>query len=398
MTSSATALKINELLTKRNNAWEAEGKPLADINHERALNAEETQKWERVNAEFDEITRRIDALQLSDEQERQVAEFRQGMENDPGLRTAIETELRALINREKSEFDMRFTTKEFKRALTSTTAASGGNTVPTTFWDELVRPLRDFSSVLQAGATIITTASGETIEIPTLATTGSAVQVAESAAITGTDPTFGKPSLKAYKLGEIVLAPKELLTDSGIDIESLIATLIGENIGVLLGQRLATGTGVGQTAGIITAATVGKTGAAQAATFDDLIDLFFSVAAPYRSRSSFIVADLAFAALRKIKGNDGQYVWQPSVQLGQPDLILGRPAYADSNMAGPGSAAKSVGFGDVSKYWVRYVNSLNFERSDHAAFTNDQIAFKGTLRADGLLVDASAFKTFQGAV
>ncbi|MDY7528457.1 MULTISPECIES: phage major capsid protein [unclassified Cryobacterium] len=394
---TTTRENIDRLLAERARDWEATGKPLADIAATREFNAEEGQTWARVNAAFDAASARIKTLELSEDQERQIAEFRESVGSDDALSTAIANEIRAvLLGDQRGGADFAFTTREFKRALTSTTAASGGNTVPATFWAELIRPLRDFSSILQAGATIITTASGEEITMPTLASAGTAAQTAESIALSGTDPTFGKASLKSYKLGEVVLAPRELIEDSAVDIESLIATLIGENIGVLLGQRLAVGTGTGQTAGLATAATTGKTGAAYAATFDDLIDLFFSVGAPYRTRASFIVADQAFASLRKIKGSDGQYVWQPSVQQGQPDLILGKPAFADANLAAPTNGAKSVLFGDVSKYWVRYVNTLRFERSDHAAFTNDQVAFKGTLRADGVLTDASAVKAFAG--
>jgi HK97 family phage major capsid protein len=259
----------------------------------------------------------------------------------------------------------------------------------------MVRPLRDLSSLLQAGSRVVVTASGETIPIPRLASPGAAASATEGAAATGTDPTFDQVSWGAYELAQPIITSRRLVEDSAIDIEGLIGSLIGENIGVLLGQRLATGTGTGQTLGLANAATVGVTGAGTAPTFDELIDLETSVPAPYRTLSSWVVADTALATLRKEKDANGHYLWQPAVTLGQPDLIHGRPVYPDANMT-VGNSAVSVLYGDFSRFWVRVVNNLRIERSDHIKFLERQIAFLGVMRADAVLTDLSAIKSFKG--
>ena len=392
---------LKSLLDERANLWTAQGQPLADIANERAFTAEEQQTFERVNAEFDAITARMKPLELALEQERAVAQFADALKSDPAIREAFTSELRSvLVERDKPHTDIVFNGRELKRALSVGTPSAGGNTAPDQFLAELVQPLRNFASVLGAGARIITTSNGNEIPFPTLTSFGAAAAATEGQQLTGTDPTFGQASLKSYKFGDYRGVSRELIEDSVIDIEGLVTELIAENIGVLLGAKLAVGTGTNETTGLITASTAGvtgQTGKGGAFSFDDLITLHYAVAAPYRVKGSWLFADSALATARKLKDNNGQYLWTPSIQVGEPDLILGKPVFTDANMASVATGARSVGFGDVSRYWVRFVNSIRVERSDQALFGSDQIAFRGVLRADGLLTDASAFKVFVGA-
>lgn len=396
---------IEQIKAERRNAWETTGKPLVDIMNTRALSGEEQQTWERVNADFDAAGARIAQLERAAEQERAFAAapvevVRGAADPEAGSATA---ELRSvLVDRTSDSTMLRFTEAEFTRALGSGTGAAGGNTIPTTFLSRLVEPLRDLSSVLQAGPEVIVTESGEDLKWPTVASHGAAVaNVGESDTRAGTDPTFGTATLKAYEHSQLIVVPRRLVEDSAIDIEAFVARKIAENIGVSVALKLARGAGTTETAGIVTAATTGKTGATGvggAPSFDDIIDLFYSVAAPYRAnpKASFLVADQAFAGLRKLKNAvDGSYVWTPSVQVGQPDLILGKPAYADANFE-YGLGKKSILFGDVSKYLVRFVGGVEVARSDHANFATNGVSFRGILRVDGLLTDASAVKAFAG--
>lgn len=394
---------LKRLLDERANAWETEGKPLADIAAERDFTAEEQEKFERANVGFDGYTQRIKALELDLEQERAVNDFADMLKSDTNVRTAFLTELRSvLVERESVATNFVFTGRDMTaatRGLTVGTDTAGGNTAAPEFLAELIRPLRNFASVLNAGARIITTSNGNDLTIPTLATAGAAAAATESTQVGGTDPTFGQKTLKAYKFGQYLGLSRELIDDSAIDIEALVVSLIGENIGALLGQKLAVGAGTTETAGLFTAATTGKTGAAAVAgafTFDDIIDVLYSVSAPYRVNGSWIFEDSAIGSARKLKDQNDQYLWQPSTQAGQPDLLLGKPLFSDAYVDATGVAKKPFGFGDVSRYWVRIVNSLRIERSEHALFGSDQVAFRGVLRADGLLTDASAFKVFKG--
>ncbi|HEY5835972.1 phage major capsid protein [Streptomyces sp.] len=285
--------------------------------------------------------------------------------------------------------------------LSKLTAAAGANTVPISFYNRLVEHMIEVSGVLQ---TLLRTASGEQIQVPktTAHSSPSGAPIAEAGTLASSDPTFGQVPLDAYKYGILLQISHELLNDTGVDLAGYLARQAERALGNWLGGRLVVGTGTNQPNGVVTAATVGKTGGAGVAgmfTGDDLIDLFYSVIAPYRNSSScaWMMKDSSIAGLRKIKDTTGQYLWAPGLTAGAPDTVLGKPLVTDPNVAAVALSAKSVVFGDFSTYFVRQVETLRFERSDDYAFNTDLVSYRAVVRADGDLVDTTgSIKVFQG--
>jgi len=161
-----------------------------------------------------------------------------------------------------------------------------------------------------------------------------------------------------------------------------------------------TGTGTGQPNGIVTASTEGVVGAAAAAgvfTADELIDLYFSVIASYRRNGTWMLSDASMAATRKLKDTTDQYLYAPGLIAGEQSTLFGRPVVVDPNVADPAIDAKSVVFGDLSRYFIRDVRGVRVERSVDFAFQNDLVTWRFLLRTDGDLIDTSgAVKHFVG--
>jgi HK97 family phage major capsid protein len=289
------------------------------------------------------------------------------------------------------------------RTLSKLTGAAGGSTVPTTFYDQLVAHMIETSSVLQAGVRVLNTTGGETIQIPKTTTHSTAGLVAEAAAIGVSDPGFSQASLSAYKYGVMVQVSRELVDDSAVDLMGYLAEETGRALGNAFGAHLVAGTGVSQPRGIILDATLGVTagaGTAGALTGDNLIDLFYSLIAPYRNapNAAWLMKDTSVGSLRKVKDTTGQYIWQQGLVAGAPDMILGKPVLTDPFMPAQAALAKSVLFGDFSRYFVRLAGGIRFERSDEYAFNTDLVTFRALLRGDGALIDTSgAIKYAQGA-
>ena len=154
---------------------------------------------------------------------------------------------------------------------------------------------------------------------------------------------------------------------------------------------------VGVTGGL--ASAISGAGAAQGgAIYANLVDLEYSVIAPYRqSRSCYwLAADKTIGSFRKLVDTNNRPVWEPSAVLGSPDLLLGKPIVADPFMPATAANALSIAFGDFSQYFVRMVGGVRFERSDDFAFGTDLVTFRAILRGDGNLVDTSAIKLFKG--
>lgn len=375
----------------------------------RDFEATELEQYTKLNADIDSLRARIDRQVEQAATDRSVSESLRSLgtntSGSPASESNLSDQFRQLARGEIRSIDMdaaAFGKALDVRALTKGSATAGGNTVPTSFYDRLVEHLVESSGVLQLGPTVINTTGGEQLDIPVTTSYGAAALVAENGTIAGTDPAFGKRSLGAYKYGQLVLASRELVDDSAFDLASFIAKVAGRNVGLALGAHLATGTGTAQPTGIVTSATTGKTGGTGVVgvpTADDLIDLMFSVIAPYRNSQSagWLVKDSTLGAIRKIKDGSGRYLFEPAATFGAPDTLLGKPIQSDPNIAATGLNAKSVVFGDFSAYFIRYAGGVRFDRSDEFKFDTDQVAFRALIRADAITADQTgALKVFVG--
>lgn len=415
--------KIQGLLEKRATIVN-EMRTLLDAAGDEALSGEQEASFQRANDEINAIDQLRGQLEDADKRASEQADATQrfgptGTGTDASVidqgeeRSALETELRSFLAGERRSVTIRpdAHVRDYAQAraiatqsrdLSKGTATAGGHTVGTSFYSQLVDHLIEVSGVLQAGPTVLITEKGENLPIPRTTAHSSGALVAEGAAISESDPAFNQLVLGAYKYGEMVQASYELLEDTYVDLLGYLAMQAGRAVGNALGAHLATGTGSSQPQGVATAASTGVTGGAGvtgAFTADNLIDLMFSVIAPYRNSPAcgWLMRDATVAAVRKLKDTQGQYLWQPSLQVGAPDMLLGKPLHTDPNIAAVALSAKSVLFGDMSRYFVRQVRDIRFERSDDFAFANDLITFRCLVRGDGGLADTTgAVKAFVG--
>lgn len=285
-----------------------------------------------------------------------------------------------------------------KRDLLLTAPA---NFTPVSFYDQIVETMFETSAVLKAGATLVTTSTGEPLRIPRSTAIGTAGIVTEGGNIPESDPTLGVVTLGAYKYGLLVQVSTELLTDTGADLTGYLAREIGTAIGIATGNHFINGTGTGQPRGVLADTTAGATGpvgttvslGAQGTAgmgTDILNALYGSLAEPYVTQGStgFLMRSATLTAVRNLKGTTGDLVGN--------QYIAGSPApfYIDPAVPAMAANAKSIIFGDWSRYFVRMVNGIRFERSDDFAFGSDLVSFRCLLRVDGALVDTSGLKHF----
>jgi HK97 family phage major capsid protein len=249
-------------------------------------------------------------------------------------------------------------------------------------------------------ANLLTTAAGEDIRFPQLTAFSTPAQVAAGGTIAPSDPTFSSVVLGAYKQAFLVAVAEELLSDSGVSLEAELARAGGNSIGTTVNAALTTGTGSDQANGVVTASTLGVTGTAAAGipTGDNLVDLYYSLDGAVRSASNFLwmASPTTIASIRKLKDTTGQYLFQPSLQLGTPDTLMGRPLVENPAMAS-GTSAKSILAGDFDAYRVRVAGGLNVAQSADYQFNLGLINYRFQIRVDGDIMDSSAIKHYVGA-
>lgn len=288
---------------------------------------------------------------------------------------------------------------EVMNALQVGTETEGGYLVPDEYERTLVQALEE-QNIFRQLAHVIHTSSGDR-KIPVVASKGTAQWIDEEAQYPESDDSFGQVSIGAYKLATMIKISEELLNDSVFDMPSYIATEFARRIGAAEEEAFFTGNGTGRPLGILAetgGAQVGVTGVkADAVTFDEVMDLFYSLRSPYRRNAVFIMNDATVKALRKLKNGNGDYIWQPSVTAATPDTILNRPVYTSGFMPTLATGNKTILFGDLGYYWVADREGRSFKRLNELYAPTGQVGFLASQRVDGKLILPEAVKVLQQA-
>lgn len=283
-------------------------------------------------------------------------------------------------------------------AMSAGTPAEGGYTVATEYYRQMTEAMKAFGGI-RTVATVIQTGNGAPMNFPAAdATSEEGEQVGENAAVALGETTFSNLDLAVYKYSSKKIAlPFELIQDSMFDLEAYIQNLLSLRLGRITSKRFTTGTGSSQPNGIVTASTAGKVGATgQTATitYDDLVDLEHSVDPAYRSGAgvAFMMHDSTLKVLRKIKDTEGRPIFVPGYEQGNPggapDRLLGRRIVISQEMPVMAADAKSVLFGDFSRYFIREVMDMTlFRMADSNFILNGQIGFVAFNRQGGNLID-----------
>ena len=288
-------------------------------------------------------------------------------------------------------------TPELRNALQEGVDSEGGYLVPDEFENTLVTGLNE-ATVIRSHAKVITTSSGSH-KIPVVASHGSAAWIDEGGAYTESDETFGQVQLDAHKVGTVIKVSEELLADAAFDLEAYIQSEFTRRIGDKEEEAFLTGNGVSKPTGILNATGGGEVGVTTASstaiTADELIDLYYSLKAPYRKNAVWILNDTTVKAIRKLKDSTGNYLLQPALKEGEVSTILGRPYFTTAYAPEIAAGAKTVIFGDLSYYWIGDRRGITFKRLNELYAGNGQVGFLASRRLDGKTVLPEAIKILQ---
>jgi HK97 family phage major capsid protein len=273
-------------------------------------------------------------------------------------------------------------------------------------YGRIVQHMVETSALMRAGATVITTETGEDLVVPRSTGFVTTNIIGEGASITESDPTLSTVTLKAFIYAKYFEISQELANDSPTNLLDFLARPAALSLGLGTtgyGDDLINGAGTTEPRGLLLDAGTGVTGPAGTGTSlgtqgtanqgtDALWNLIGSVAEPYAESDSaaFLMRNASNVTVRKLRDTSGQ----PVNGLTDRRSILGYPVYVDPFMPAMANTAESIAFGAMDRYFVRIVNGVRFERSDEFRFQNDLVAFRCIVRLDGALIDTNAVKTF----
>lgn len=393
-------MTITEMRQKRANTWDAAKKFLDEHRGENGLlSAEDNATYEKMEADVTALTDEIKRMERAEALDRQLAEpVSTALKAKPGQ---PEDKTGRASDEYKRAFDKVLRNKsvpyEVYNALETGEDSEGGYLVPDEFEHQLVEALQDVNA-FRGIARVIQTASGDR-KIPVVSAEGTASWIDEEGEITDTDTTFGQVTLGAYKLATLMKVSEELLRDSVFNLDAYIAGEFARRIGNEEEKAFMIGNGSGKPTGIFDATgggSVGVTAASETAiTADEVLDLFYSLKAPYRTRATWVLNDATIKAIRKLKDGSGQYLWQPSLVAGQPDMILNRPFITSAYAPTMAKGARAIALGDFGYYWIADRQGRSMKRLNELYAVTGQVGFLATQRVDGKPILAEAIKVLK---
>lgn len=374
---------ISNMVEKRNKAWQGAKAFLESKRDKDGLISEEDAKtYDEMEAKVKAYSMEIDRLEQMEKMDKELSKPTSEAIVAKPMKTGVNSEKQGRARDEYKQAMLTALRSNFKKLdniLQEGIDADGGYLVPEEYDNRLIETLKE-ENIIRSLATTITT-SGER-KINVAMSDPAAAWIEEGASLNFGDSKFAQILLDAHKLHVAVKVTEELLYDNAFNLENHLLTSFGMALANAEEDAFLNGDGVGKPTGIFNKKDGGTflketTGIKT----DDLIDLVHALRRPYRKNASFIMNDKTVASIRKLKDNNGAYVWQPSYQDDEPNRILGYPvytsAYAPENM---------VAFGDYSYYNIGDRGSRSFKELTELFAGNGMIGFVAKERVDGKLV------------
>ena len=390
-------MTIIELRAKRNKAWEA-AKAFAEthISPAGTLSAEDEATYNQMEKQIMDYGREIQRMERQEALDAELAKPVNtpitgkpmgGQQDEKKTGRASDEYKQAVLAALRSNF------RKVSNVLSEGIDANGGYLVPEEYDRRLIDVLNE-ENIMRGLGTNITTSGEHKINIA--ATKPAAAWIEEGGALTFGDATFDQIIMDAHKLHVAIKVTEELLYDNAFNLENYIITQFGKALANAEEDAFLNGDGVGKPLGLLAAeggAEVGVTASsATAITADEIINLIYSLKRPYRKNARFICNDQTLAAIRKLKDTTGQYLWQPSLQAGEPDRILGYAVMTSPYFPTIAGGKPAMAFGDFSYYNIGDRGTRSFAELKELFAGNGMVGYVAKERVDGKLVLPEAVK------
>ena len=384
-------MRVQELIEKRAKVWET-AKNFVDTHEDKNgnLSAEDKETYSRMEAEIEELTNSIERQQRAERREQELSKpvnspitgkpYKDEPQGEVKTGRASDEYKKSMLTALRSNF------RQVSNVLQEGVDADGGYLVPEEYDHRLIDVLTE-ENIMRGIATKITTSGEHKINIA--ATKPAAAWIEEGEALSFGDATFDQKILDAHKLHVAIKITEELLYDNAFGLENYIITEFGKALANAEEDAFLNGDGVGKPTGIFDKTKGGESIGTLTAALksDDILDLIYKLKRPYRKNASFIMNDATLAQIRKLKDNNGQYLWQPSYQANEPDKILGynirTSAFAPTD---------AIAFGDYKYYNIGDRGSRSFKQLNELFAGNGMIGYVAKERVDGLLILPEAVK------
>ncbi|GAX48482.1 phage major capsid protein [Pseudolactococcus reticulitermitis] len=383
--------KILKLREKRNKVWEgAKAFVESKRDSDGLLSEDDAKIYSEMEVKVKNFGIEIDRLEAMQIMENELLKpVNQPLTSKP-LVDGKESEKTGRARNEYKEGMLQALRSNFKQVtnvLQEGLDAAGGYLVPEEYDKRLIDGLTE-ENIMRALATTITTSGEHKINIA--ATKPAASWIEEGGTLTFGDATFDQILMDAHKLHVAIKVTEELLYDNAFNLESYIIEQFSKALGNAEEDAFLNGDGVGKPLGIFATTGGGEVGVTAKTqgtiTADEIINLIYALKRPYRKNASFITNDQTLSVIRKLKDGNGAYLWQPSLQQGEPDRLLGYQLHTSSYVPTISADQPVIAFGDFKYYNIGDRGVRSFAELKELFAGNGLVGFLAKERVDGKLV------------
>ncbi|EAE2458059.1 phage major capsid protein [Enterococcus faecalis] len=385
--------KIQELMEKRKQAWEgAKAFVEAKKDKDGLMSDEDAKTYADMEKKVSNFTKEIERMKSMEAMEREMAK----PISEPLTSQPMQTENNMKpkkIGRASNEYKegvlqaLRSNFRQVSNVLQEGVDTAGGYLVPEEYDKRLIDGLTE-ENIMRTLGTTITTSGEHKINIAGAKPAASWIE--EGGALVFEDASFEQIILDAHKLHVAIKVTDELLYDNAFNLESYILTQFSKALANAEENAFLNGDGVGKPLGIFAENGGGQvaitTNTQSSITADEIINLVHSLKRPYRKNAKFIMNDQTIALIRKLKDNNGAYLWQPSLQAGEPDRLFGYPVYTSAYVPTVAAGKPVIAFGDFSYYNIGDRGVRSFDQLRELFAGNGMVGFLAKERVDGKLV------------
>lgn len=273
-------------------------------------------------------------------------------------------------------------------------STQGGYLVPPEFVAQIIERMADSNPVLGLCWTVNT--SREVIQVPKETGEPTAYWIGDTQKRSDAQNThgFGLEEVHVRTLQSFVEFANTLLDDSPFDVEGFASRKIAEYQGTIIGRAIIKGEGVNSPEGLLTAAGVTEalSGVADEITADGLISTGDDLKDAYDQNAVYLMSKKTRSAIRKLKDDHGQYLWQPALTEGAPQTFDGVPIVRAYDMPSIAADAYPVIYGDIGRaYMVAQRVGMVMTRDELTQKENGKTRIYFETRIGGQVVNPQAY-------
>lgn len=376
-------MNFKKLIEKRNSLVEEMNNLVKVADEEtRALNEEETTKFEGLRKEVADIDK---TLKLAQEERKLMSVGSEDEKSEAAdAKVTAQAEERAFANFLRTG-ETSFSDVE-TRSDVNLSKGDNGVVIPSTIASRIISTVKNIAPIIQNSD--FYDVKGDLIFAVEDESTSKTIcaYVSEFQELESTSGKFKQVTLKGNVVGVLTKVSKSLINNTGFDIVNYVVTKVAESIVEFLENEMLNGTS--KIEGLLNAEKAVTAGAASAITADDLIDLQFAVPQKYRGNGVFIMNPDTFKACAKLKDNEGNYILNKDLTNGFGYTLLGRPVYESDNMPKIATGKKVAVFADLIGYATKICGeNAEIQTLTEKFYTQYAVGVAGYIEMDGKILD-----------